>query len=157
MGVDAKVVEEKLEEREEEEKEVEDEEEEAEEENNCDKSNNPHLAGGEKTSIATNTSWILWRLHGVVHVASLRGANQKQQQWKRRWSEHDQPRRPLSLSLSAILRMLTNTLTVCHMTRTNWALSTAKPNICHDVFSKSMFNIRHMMHQGVWEPYLVCR
>ena len=38
MGVDAKVVEEKLEEREEEEKEVEDEEEEAaEEENNCDK------------------------------------------------------------------------------------------------------------------------
>ena len=112
---------------------------------------------GEKTSIATNTSWILWRLHGVVHVASLRGANQKQQQWKRRWSEHDQLRRPLSLSLSAILRMLTNTLTVCHMTRTNWALSTAKPNICHDVFSKSMFNIRHMMHQGVWEPYLVCR
>ena len=37
MGVDAKVVEEKLKEREEEEKEVEDEEEEAEEENNCDK------------------------------------------------------------------------------------------------------------------------
>ena len=38
MGVDAKVVEEKLEEREEEEKEVEDEEEEeTEEENNCDK------------------------------------------------------------------------------------------------------------------------
>ena len=37
MGVDAKVVEEKLEEREEEEKkEVEDEEQEAEEENNCD-------------------------------------------------------------------------------------------------------------------------
>ena len=94
---------------------------------------------------------------GAVSCASLRGANQKQQQRKRRWSEHDQLRRPLSLSLSAILRTLTNTLTVCHMTRTNWSLSTAKPNICHDVFSKSMFNIRHMMHQGVWEPYLVCR
>jgi len=52
MGVDAKVVEEKLEEREEE-KEVEDEEEEeeAEEENNCDKSNNPRLAGGEQRNL----------------------------------------------------------------------------------------------------------
>ena len=51
MGVDAKVVEEKLEEREEEEKEVEDEEERwrrRRRRTTVIKSNNPHLAGGEK-------------------------------------------------------------------------------------------------------------
>ena len=44
--------------------------------------------------------------------------------WKRRWSVNDELR---PLSLSAILRMLTNTLMICQMTRTNWSLSTTKP------------------------------
>ena len=62
MEVDAKVVEEKLEEREEEEKEVEDEEEEAEE---VIKSNNPHLAGGENESQWEGLSQILWKIKNV--------------------------------------------------------------------------------------------
>ena len=65
MGVDAKVVEEKLEEREEEEKEVEDEEEEAEEAEEVIKSNNPHLAGGENESQWEGLSQILWKIKNV--------------------------------------------------------------------------------------------